>query len=480
MLAIDIKDLTLQYKSWSSKQSDNVFDNLNLEIAEGDKTLILAKSDQGKTTLSRLLSNLLTKFIPCNQSGTIKLFNQNIEEVEPFDLVNNVCYVSQNPTEMFITTTVENEIAFPFETLGIKRERIIDKVESALKDWDLERYRDVSPTELSGGEKKRLLLAISFAINSKILLLDESFDDLDREYRELLSKKIKQSSNTIIVFSARYLSQFENIFDNIYTLENKTISKDSNYLSKFTHQDISQYLVNSVLLDKKESRENINKRKVFNLRAEKLEIERLRDSSKLNNFKLYCDNFSIKSGEIVRLIGNNGSGKSTLSRVLCGIDKWLSGNLYLNDNVIKPEELQTKVAYLFQNPDLQIFLPTVEQELAYGLLNSQTLKAKEIDQKVKNCSQLFNLDLEDTPSTMSFALRKFLQAGVYYLLDRDFIIFDEIDGAMSYEDAYYIIDKLSQNGAGIILITHDDNFAKSICDYTYLLKDGRAEVIENE
>ncbi len=480
MFAIDIKDLTLQYKSWSTKQSDNVFDNLNLKILEGEKALVLAKSDQGKTTLSRLLSNLLTKFIPCVQSGTIKLFNQNIEEVEPFDLVNTVCYVSQNPTEMFITTTVENEIAFPFETLGIKRERIIEKVESALKDWGLERYRDVSPTELSGGEKKRLLLAISFAINSKILLLDESFDDLDREYRELLSKKIKQSSNTIIVFSARYLYQFNDVFDNIYILENKKIFKDSNFLNKFTHQDINQYLKNSLLLEKKELRETNNTIKAHKLRAENLEIERVRDSSKLNNFKLFCDNFSIKSKEIVRLIGNNGSGKSTLSRILCGLDTWISGNIYLNDKEVKPQELQTKVAYLFQNPDLQIFLPTVEQELSYGLLNNPKYTTKEINRKVSDCSKLFNLDLEDTPSTMSFALRKFLQAGVYYLLDRDFIIFDEIDGAMSYEDAYYIIDKLSKNGAGIILITHDDNFAKSICDYTYLLKDGKAEVLENE
>lgn len=479
MLAIDIKDLTLKYKSWSSKKLDNVFLNLNLKIEEKEKTLILAKSDQGKTTLSRLLSNLLLKFIPCYQSGTIKLFNENILEKEPYDLVNTVCYVSQNPTEMFITTTVENEIAFPFETLGLEREIIIEKVNSALKEWGLDKYRDVSPTQLSGGEKKRLLLAISFALNSKILLLDESFDDLDKEYRELLAKKIQLSNQTIIVFSARYLSQFKEIFDNTLVLENKELRKDSNYLKIFTHQNIDNYLKDSILLREKSKR--LEKYKdIHNLKAKNLELVRIRESSKIKNFKLYCDDFSIKSGEIVRLIGNNGSGKSTLSRVLCGLDSWISGDVYFDDKEVSIEELQTKVAYLFQNPDFQIFLPTVKQELAYGLENDIRFNSKEIDNKVKECASLFNLDLEDTPSTMSFALRKYLQAGVYYLLDRDFIIFDEIDGAMSYEDAYYIIDKLSKNGAGIILITHDDDFAKSICDYTYKLKDGKAEVVKDE
>jgi len=140
--------------------------------------------------------------------------------------------------------------------------------------------------------------------------------------------------------------------------------------------------------------------------------------------------------------------------------------------------LQTKVAYLFQNPDLQIFLPTVREELSYGLENRGKLSTSQIKEKVESCAKLFNLDLEETPSTMSFALRKNLQAAVYYLLDRPFIILDEIDGAMSYESSYYIIDKLSEKGAALVIITHDDDFAKSISDKTYKFKDGIVEEIK--
>ena len=91
---------------------------------------------------------------------------------------------------------------------------------------DIEKYL---PAELSGGERKRLLLAITFAINPKIIIFDEAFDDLDKNYRELLANLIKENKNTIIVLSARYLNQFENKFDKIYVLENGQIFEDVNF-----------------------------------------------------------------------------------------------------------------------------------------------------------------------------------------------------------------------------------------------------------
>jgi energy-coupling factor transport system ATP-binding protein len=477
MLALDINSLRFKYKSWTEKKLENTFENLNLQVEEKEKILILANSDEGKTTLSRLVSNLLTKFIPSEIEGTIKLFDEDINIFEPYQLIDKICYVSQNPMEMFITTTVEDEVAFPFETIGVERGTIIDIVNSALKEWGLEKYREVSPSELSGGERKRLLLAISFAINSKIIVFDEAFDDLDKEYRDLLAKKIKEKDNTFIVLSARYLNQFKNVFDRILTLENGQIHNNRDFITQFTHQSINHYLNNSRLVRSKDFREDNLLIKKEKLEITDLKIERVRESNKSLKFNLHCDNFIVKTGEIIRLVGKNGSGKSTMSRILCGLDTPLNGKLTLNSEQIRKELLQTKVAYLFQNPDLQIFLPTVYEELAYGLENIGSLTSKEIKEQVKECAKLFNLELDETPSTMSFALRKFLQAGVYYLLDRPFIILDEIDGAMSYEDSYYIIDKLSEKGAALIIITHDDNFAKEICDRTYLFENGIVEEI---
>lgn len=96
---------------------------------------------------------------------------------------------------------------------------------------------------------------------------------------------------------------------------------------------------------------------------------------------------------------------------------------------------------------------------------------------VESCAKLFSLDVKDTPTTMSFALRKRLQAAVYYLLDRPFLILDELDGAMSYDDAYFIINELSKKGCALVIITHDDDFAKDIADKTYIVSHGKMEVL---
>lgn len=477
MLALDINNLRFKYKSWTEKKLEDTFKSLDLQVEENQKVLILADSDEGKTTLARLISNLLTKFIPSEIEGSVKLFDNDLFESEPFELVDKVCYVSQNPLEMFITTTVENEIAFPFETLGIERNKIIEIVNQSLKQWGLEKYREVSPTELSGGERKRLLLAITFALNSKIIVLDEAFDDLDKKYRDFLAKQIKEKTNTFIVLSARYLNQFENVFDRVLVLKNGTIKEVEDYKAMFTHQKIDTYLSNSRLIKDLTFREKNIKINKEELTIKNLKIQRVRESSKFLKFSLQCEKFSVKTGEIIRLVGNNGSGKSTLSRIVCGLDTPLSGQLKLNDKLVTKEILQTKVAYLFQNPDLQIFLPTVREELSYGLEARGNLTSSQIKAKVESCAKLFNLDLEETPSTMSFALRKNLQAAVYYLLDRPFIILDEIDGAMSYQSSYYIIDKLSEKGAALVIITHDDDFAKSISDRTYKFKDGIVEEV---
>ncbi|HKL59127.1 MAG TPA: ABC transporter ATP-binding protein, partial [Sphaerochaeta sp.] len=90
-------------------------------------------------------------------------------------------------------------------------------------------------------------------------------------------------------------------------------------------------------------------------------------------------------------------------------------------------------------------------------------------------ASLFGLDLEETPSTMSYPLRKALQAAVYYLLDRPFYILDELDNALTYRVALSIIALLRRNGAGILLITHDRKFASLVSETTYAIEAGILE-----
>jgi energy-coupling factor transport system ATP-binding protein len=480
MNSIEISHLAFKYKSWVEKKNEPVFTDLNLNVKTGNHLLILSKPEGGKTTFSRILNGLIPKFIDGKLSGSISLNAKNIEEVEPYDLINDICYVSQNPLEMFVSTTCENEVAFPLQSMGIEQKEIEKRVSDALSKWGLSNYAKASPFELSGGERKRLLLAVSNAIEPSIYILDEAFDDLDKDWRDFLANEIKNSNKTIITLSARYLVQFEDSFDEIKILENGifTTIDESEAIQLFTHKDINTYLEDSVLIKPIDERVSLFAGKIQELSVKNLIATRKRESIKDEKpFKIDCPDFSIKSCEVIRLIGSNGSGKSTFSRILCGLDQFESGSITLNDKNVIATKLQSNVGYLFQNPDFQIFLPTIYEELAWGLSNSGKYSNKQIKTMVADCAKLFSLDIKATPTTMSFALRKRLQAAVYYLLDRPFLILDELDGAMSYDDAYFIINELSKKGCALVIITHDDDFAKDIADKTYIVDHGKMEVL---
>jgi len=481
MESLAIENLSFTYKSWNEKKNQPLLEKLNLTVLSGEKVLILSPPEGGKTTFSRIINALIPKFIDGNLSGNIHVNDKVLTDCQPYDLVRDICYVSQNPLEMFVSTTCENEVAFPLESLGLDSHCIAATVHRVLEKWGLLSFAKASPFELSGGERKRLLLSVSSAIDPSIFVLDEAFDDLDATWRNFLAQEIKTSDKTVITLSARYLRQFEGVFDKVLLLEKGTLHQvtEAEARSLFTHKTIESYLKDSLLLHPYASRVSAYQGIRQEVRVEGLLAVRKRESIKDEQpFVMDCAHFAVKSCEVVRLIGSNGSGKSTFSRIACGLDSFDHGSIFLNGKKATDQMLQSNVGYLFQNPDYQIFLPTVYEELAWGLVNAGTYTNKEIREKVEQCTALFSLNLQETPTTMSFALRKKLQAAVYYLLERPFLILDELDGAMSYEDAYFIISELSKKGCALIIITHDDQFAQEIADATYTVHHGVLEVLD--
>jgi energy-coupling factor transporter ATP-binding protein EcfA2 len=178
------------------------------------------------------------------------------------------------------------------------------------------------------------------------------------------------------------------------------------------------------------------------------------------------------------LVGPNGSGKSTLSRSLCGLDSLVAGSISVNGVEFTQKQLQTNVGYLFQNPDYGIFLPTVGSEIGWSLRNNKEMSKKEKEQLVLECANLFNLNVDDNPTMMSYGSRKRVQAAVAYMLNRPFLIIDELDSALTYADSYKIVELLRSNGSAIVIISHDYNFANILAKRIYTIVDGN--VVEKE
>jgi len=467
--ALSITNLSFTYHSYGEKACERIFDELNLQIKEGSKTLLLAPFDKGKTTLAKIICAVCPKYFPGTLSGNIEVFGSDLATVEPWQLLSVCSYVSQNPQEQFVANSVEEEVAFPLESLGLCRAEMQERVDTALKHWGLDRLRTSSSQELSGGERKRVLLAVTEAIDARFWILDEAFDDLDQKWRDQLKEMIKQGNKTVLVLASRYLAEFDTLFDQVLLLDEKKIVAPAQEqllcrFSQLCQDDLPNPLAAQVCTPP-----SVRQLVCTDLIAERRRTSTLEEAC----FKVEVPHFSLQSGELITLVGPNGSGKSSFSRILCGLDGYLHGAIKVDGTPLSGKELSKKVGYLFQNPDLQIFLPTVNDELSWSLRRRRDLKTEEIRKKVAHCADLFGLSLSDTPATMSYPLRKALQAAVYYLLDRPFYILDELDSALTYHTALTIIRDLRQHGAGILLITHDKQFAKRVEQRTYSIEKGR-------
>jgi len=176
---IEIKDLGY----WYPGERENAFcaiENINLQFREGEFIAIMGHNSSGKTTLARCLNGLLQP-----TSGEVMvdgLSTKNEKDILP--IRKKVGFVFQNPENQIVTTSVEREIAFGLENLGVSSEIIHQVVEAILDRFELTQYRQHPPHLLSGGEKQRLALASVLAMNPKYLILDEPTSMLDPQSRQ--------------------------------------------------------------------------------------------------------------------------------------------------------------------------------------------------------------------------------------------------------------------------------------------------------
>lgn len=185
---IELIDVSFSYgNGW-------VLKNIDLKIEIGSFILVVGANGSGKTTLLKLLAGLLPI-----QSGSIRMHGKDLNEN---DLKKICCYVFHNPFDQIIGSTVEEDIAFGLENLGLNRKQIQMKVEKTLERFQLEEKRYNDPFTLSGGTAQRLAVASLYVLQPEVFLLDEPTSMLDDdgicEILEALEELKNQGKTTLV------------------------------------------------------------------------------------------------------------------------------------------------------------------------------------------------------------------------------------------------------------------------------------------
>jgi len=219
-MSIIIKNLTHIYMKGTPFER-KALDGVDIEINTGEFVAIIGHTGSGKSTLIQHINGLLKP-----DSGTILINGVDISDksVKLSDIRKKVGLVFQYPEYQLFEETIEKDIAFGPGKLKIAQEEIINRVVKAMESvgLDYQLYKDKSPFELSGGQKRRVAIAGVIAMEPEVLILDEPTAGLDPKGRDEILKQIKcfqEIYNMTIILVSHSMDDVSRIADKIFVME---------------------------------------------------------------------------------------------------------------------------------------------------------------------------------------------------------------------------------------------------------------------
>lgn len=177
-----------------------VLKNFNLTINDSEMVAILGHNGSGKSTIAKIMMGLLEV-----SSGEIYINNKLLDEDTIDECRNHMSIIFQNPDNQFVGVTVKDDIAFGLENKNLPREEIIQRIDKYIRLVSMENFVNNSPEDLSGGQKQRVAIAGALAMESELMIFDESTSMLDpkgtKEVNEMIKKIKNEQNKTIIVIT---------------------------------------------------------------------------------------------------------------------------------------------------------------------------------------------------------------------------------------------------------------------------------------
>lgn len=467
---INFKNVSFKYKG----NEEPSIKNINLKINEGQCIVLCGRSGCGKTSNTRLLNGLIPAFYPGDLSGVVEIDGKLISNLPIYKISEKVGSVFQNPNTQFFNTDTDSEIAFGIENLSVSEEKLRPIVDKVFYDFKIEKLKNRSIFELSGGEKQKIAFASIYAMNPDIYVLDEPSSNLDsdaiNDLKYLLSF-LKSKGKTIILTEHRlyYLKDLADIICYIEKGEIKSIYSQEDFLKLSVKERKNKGLraldLSKIKPIKKELLEKDNYLIIKNM---------ILRYGKKHIIKKSFD-ITASRGECIGIIGHNGAGKTTFSKALCGLHKDHEGKFIIDGKKLTDKQRLKKCYLVMQDVNYQLFAEKVEEECCFGIKNFN------IEEVIEVLKSLGLYEYKDNhPNTLSGGQKQRLAVATSIVSKKEILIFDEPTSGLDYDSMIRVsklIDKLRKDGKVIFLVTHDYEFICESC--TRILHFDEGELMED-
>ena len=465
MAMIDFQNVYFSYKDGELTTKD-----ISFSINSGECVILCGRSGAGKSTILRTVSGLAPVFYEGFLQGKIEVDRQIPAELESENRAKLFGVVFQDPRSQFFMNTVQDEICFAAENIGVPPKKIKEMLHEVSNFVGIEGLLSRSIDELSSGQKQKVAIASSLILQPKVLILDEPTSNLDAQGAKTLVeiiKKIKGRGIAIIISEHRF-DVFKEAADRFLYIDRGKLNK---IWTREEFENLSDEKLSSLGLRPKMVVKNSN----IHVKTDKdllLDIHSLSFHYKKTREGIDNINLQLYRGEVVSLLGNNGAGKTTLCKVISGLLKENSGTIEYKGKISNCN-LRNKFCYfVMQDADYQLYSDSVAGEIVFG--KKVTEKLKQDLMESLNAFKLMALK-DRHPASLSGGEKQRVTLAAAYCSDVDIYILDEPTSGMDGDGLRAIIKwvkLLAEKGKIVIIITHDLLLAEATSNKFIYLEEG--------
>ena len=448
---------------------------VDLDIAPGERVLVLGPSGSGKSTLMGGLAGLLGGAEEGEATGTL-----TVDGVAPADARGRVGLLMQDPEAQVVLARVGDDVAFGMENLGVAREEIWPRVENSLEAVGLSVPLDHSTTELSGGQKQRLALASILAMGPGLLLLDEPTANLDpsgvAEVRAAVEAVVERTGATVVVVEHR-VDVWASLVDRVIVVADGAIAADGP-LNEVLAQQGDALRERGIWLPGDDVAAEVGPApEVTPASSEATPIARVADLTIGYNQDAPVRSgidLTIARGVSTCIVGANGAGKSTFALTLAGLLPPLEGTVEVETSdgtAGDPHEWSSKqllgrMSMVFQEPEYQFLAATVAEELAIGP-RAAGMSEAEIAPLVDEHLEALGLTklARANPMTLSGGEKRRLSVATALISAPELLILDEPTFGQdrgTWLGLVRLLRAALERGVTLVSITHDPAFVAAM------------------
>lgn len=480
--------------------------DVDLTVEEGELLLVVGRTGSGKSTLLRAATGLVPHFSGGHVRGRILVGGRDTASNPPRELADVVGFVGQEPAAGFVCDTVEEELAYVMENLGIAPPVMRRRVEETLDLLGLDPLRHAPLGELSGGEQQRVAIASVLTASPRLLVLDEPTSALDPAAAEDVLAALTRLVHDVgltVVLSEHRLERVVHLADRVAVIEDGRVRVDTPAVAMATSPvrppvvEIGRVTgIDPLPTSIREARRCLTAlRSTFEetqvppaLVPDASDLDRpltAQTSALTGGYDewavLHHLDVEFSAGEVTAVMGRNGSGKTTLLRHLAGMCAPMSGDVVVAGrdpfHLDGADRIGT-VGYVPQDAASLLYARSVAEELTTvdrecGLPPGTTAD------RLSGLGASLRPDAH--PNDLSSGQRMQLAMSVVMAARPALLLLDEPTRGLDYpakDELIATLRRFAEDGTGVVVASHDVEFVAAVADRVVVMAHG--EVIVDE